>query len=152
MESECEDQSRAVSDSSINSTCCDSSLSLPSSVHVADVTHGTCVALEHPASHGVSATANETNVNCGIISGDTEGMSCTATVPSVLSSRKRQAESRDNCMPASSRSKRGYKQSSSNAITSIIGLREYLEEMSEVTNQSIVGDDFNIKKTVDKGK
>jgi hypothetical protein len=107
-------QSRAVSDSSTSSTCCDSSLSLPSSVHVADVTHGTCVAHEHPASHGVSATANETNVNCGIICGDTEGMSCSVSVPSGFSRMR----------PASSRSKR-YNQGSSKPITFIVGLTKY---------------------------
>ena len=37
-------------------------LSMPSSVHVEDVTHDICHAYERSASHGVSATANETNV------------------------------------------------------------------------------------------
>jgi hypothetical protein len=99
--------SRAISDSSTSSTCCDSLLTLPFSVHVADVTHGTCVAHKHPASHGVSVTVNETNVNRGIMSRETEGMSFSVSFPNGLS-RKRQAPETmtNNCMPALSCSKR----------------------------------------------
>ena len=52
-----------------------SSLSMPSSVHVEDVTHDICHAYERSASHGVSATANETNVMINEIPLISEGSS-----------------------------------------------------------------------------
>jgi hypothetical protein len=78
---------RAINDSN---SICNSSLSLPSSVHVADVTHDKCHAYEHSACHGVSAAANETNANCNVILEESEGLSVTSTVTST--SRKRQAD------------------------------------------------------------
>jgi hypothetical protein len=87
--------SRAISDST---TSCNSSiLSLPSSVHVADVTHDQCVAHEHHASHGVSGTANETNVNCDKILNNTEGLSIDSPLSSI--SRKRPANLTDDGTP-----------------------------------------------------
>ena len=48
---------------------------MPSSVHVEDVTHDICHAYERSASHGVSATANETNVMINEIPLISEGSS-----------------------------------------------------------------------------
>ena len=126
--------SRAISDST--STCI-SSLSLPSSVHVADVTHDQCIAHEHHASHGVSGTANETNVNCNNILDNTEGLSHDSLSSSV--SRKQPANpTNDGIPPPFHISKRSTPESRENPMlcskpmTSVLALEEYLKQTNEL--------------------
>lgn len=128
--------SRAISDST---STCNSSLSLPSSVHVADVTHDQCVAHEHHASHaGVSGTANETNVNRdNILLDNTEGLSNDSLSSSV--SRKRPENPTDNGIPPPFHiSKRSTPESRENPMlcskpmTSVLALEEYLKRTNEL--------------------
>jgi hypothetical protein len=133
------DHLQAVSNSSSTTshTCNDSLLTWPSSVHIADVTYGPCVTYEHTPSHGVSETANETNVNCGIILGDAEGMmSCSALCSNGLA-RKRSAVMTNDSMPAYYTSKRFNQECNDKSlfccsITFAAGLKEYLEETNDV--------------------
>jgi hypothetical protein len=53
----------AISDSM--STCNSSILSLPSSVHVADVSHDQCITHKHHVSHGVSVSEEKTYEDYG---------------------------------------------------------------------------------------
>ena len=126
--------SRAISDST---STCNSSLSLPSSVHVADVTHDQCIAHEHHASHGVSGTANETNVNCNNILDNTEGLSHDSLSSSV--SRKQPANPTDDGIPPPFHiSKRSTPESRENPMlcskpmTSVLALEEYLKQTNEL--------------------
>jgi hypothetical protein len=126
--------SRAISDST---STCNSSLSLPSSVHVSDVTHDQCVAHEHHASHGVSGTANETNVNPNSILDDTEGMSNDSKSSSI--SRKRPANLTDDGIPPpfhickrSTPESREKPMMCSEPMTSVFALKEYLKITNKV--------------------
>jgi hypothetical protein len=127
--------SRAISDST--SSCNSSILSMPSSVHVTDVTHDQCIAHEHHASHGVSGTANETNVNCDKILNNTEGLSNDFLSSSI--SRKRPANLTDDGTPPPFHScKRSTLESKENPMpcsepmTSVLALMEYLKVTNEV--------------------
>lgn len=123
--------SRANYDST--STHDDLSLSLPSSVHVADVTHDKCHAYEHTASHGVSETANETNVNCNIILDDIEGVSMDSA--SLTLSRKRPSVLSP---PPSKRVSQEHPGTPSynKAISSVSELLTYIEE-SNIWNKTV---------------
>jgi hypothetical protein len=145
------DHSRAVSDSS-NSSTCNSLLTWPSSVHVADVTHGPCAAYEHTASHGVSETANETNVNYGIIMCDTEGMSCSALQPDRSSRKQQPVTINDTSAAVSHPSKRLHQEPNNKShtihpITSLSRLKEYIEQTSTVA-KSVIKDNENISWNV----
>ena len=124
-------KSRAIN----GSTCTyDSSLSTPSSVHVADVTHDICFAYEHPASHGVSATANETNAMDDINSQEnSEGLSSVSMTQS--DSRKRPGYSSSDSILGlpSKRTFQGNTNDiaatiSEEAITCLSDLTRYVEE------------------------
>lgn len=132
--------SRAISDRS--GSTCDSSLSLPSSVHVADVTHDKCAAYEHPACHGVSGTANETNVNCNIILDETEGMSFgSLSSSSTISRKKRAATMIDKDIPSAKPTKRVMPEHKDTPkgmepITSVLALEDYLLDSGDMKRKS----------------
>ena len=143
-----------MSDSSTSSTC-NSSLSLPSSVHVVDVTHDQCIAQEHAPSHGVSGTANETNVKCSNISEDTEGTSSISSYSKVIS-RKRPATMTNESTPPCHRSKRSalmYQENNGfyKAITDVVVLQEYLKKSNE-NERRVMCDQSILKNNTCNGK
>jgi hypothetical protein len=132
--------SRAIDDSD-SSNCYSSISSLPSSVHVTDVTHDKCHTYEHPACHGVSVTANETNVsNSIIVSEGSEGPSSLSASSTSLP-RKRPAGLLNDSMLLPSPSKRSQYsngvQSSNGAITTPSELLKYIKETQCVTKQKL---------------
>lgn len=122
--------SRAINDS--DSSNCYSSISLPSSVHVTDVTHDKCHAYEHPACHGVLVTANETNVsNSIIVSEESEGLSCDSASSTSLP-RKRSADMISilpTSLPLSKRVTQSIVTSNhaGEAISSLLDLENYIQ-------------------------
>jgi hypothetical protein len=122
--------SRAINDSTSTFV---SSLSMPSSVHVEDVTHDICHAYERSASHGVSATANETNVMIHEIPIISEGLSSVSTTQA--DSRKRPVYTSNGDSVDGHLSKRTFQgnidvepTSSEAAITCLADLTSYVEE------------------------
>ena len=112
---------------------------MPSSVHVADVTHDICHAYERPASHGVSATANETNVIDNVIWQNSEGLSSVSMTQE--DSRKRPGYSSIDSFQGHP-SKRIFQGNndvaatiSEAAITCLSQLTIYVEETSRVTTE-----------------
>ncbi len=145
-------------DSTVNSlakndsigTCHDSS-SLPSSVHVIDVTHDSCLACELPTTHGVSITEDEPNV----IERNVTSLPGTSGIVSITSStsRKRPAVLSSDSIESSIRGKSRHRQEpgmEAGGISSFNSLSEYVNANNHTPSETTVAHDKIIR--TDPGK
>ena len=131
-----------------------SSLSMPSSVHVEDVTHDICHAYERSASHGVSATANETNVMINEIPLISEGSSSVSMTQA--DSRKRPGYSSRGDSVEGHLSKRTFQGNidvvptiSEAAITCLSDLARYVEE--SMVNTEVLKNAYGVLDNAKEG-